>query len=150
MSSSTEAVKRLMAERNRACCATGVTSCSLSPVCTVASPGKQSYFWVVGSPPWSSCVFPTSTSFLFQKLLLCPPNFWGTGDGHGFLRPSCVPSRPGPLISLLITTLHRFLPPWSFSLKCNDPELRSNYERIISVMDGPVVIAACAGLKILL
>ena len=57
---------------------------------------------------------------------------------------------PRPLISLLITTLHRLLPPWSFSLKCNDPELRSNYERIISVMDGPVVIAACAGLKILL
>lgn len=94
----------------------------------------------------SSLLLPPSC---FRNLP-CPPSFWGTGEGHSSPLPSCVPSRLGPLISLLITTLYRFLPPWSFSLKCNDPELRSNYERIISVMDGPVVIAACAGLKILL
>lgn len=123
---------------------------ALEALCLVASPGEQSYFWVVSSPPWSSCLFPTSASFLFQKLLPCPPSFWGTGEGHSSPLASCVPSRPDPLTSLLITTLYRSLPPWSFSLKCNDPELRSNYERIISVMDGPVVIAACAGLKILL
>lgn len=51
------------------------------------------------------------------------------------------------LFALLITTLHRFLPPWSLSLECNDPVCKSNYETIASVTDGPIMIAACAGIE---
>lgn len=111
---------------------------------------------VSGRLAWKTVLFlgrPAVLPGLLASSLLLPPScfqkppvspkFLGTGEGHSSPLPSCVPSRLGPLISLLITMLY-FLPPWSFSLKCNDPELRSNYERIISVMDGPVVIAACA------